>query len=233
MLNSHLGHLSDSLHDIEQLRHVLSHDVRDPIREALQCLQMNSDAVQPVALALEKALARIEACNEYVNLAQANFRDSVDVEVILQDILTEQLDRIKEVQADIKVVYPLPCIKGNAAQVRRLFWELIDNGLTYCGNGLPKLVIRAEKEGSVARFFVRDEGAGFDPVYSSLLLSLFRQLDPESDVCCDKLGVGLSFAKRIVELHGGVMGIEAEEGDGCTVSFTLPLVEDERGNIGE
>jgi len=58
------------------------------------------------------------------------------------------------------------------------------------------------------------------------VFGLFYQVNKDSE----GTGAGLAIVKKIVEIHGGRIWIESEEGKGCTVYFTLPVVKEGKGN---
>ncbi|HEU0293880.1 MAG TPA: ATP-binding protein [Anaerolineales bacterium] len=68
-------------------------------------------------------------------------------------------------------------------------------------------------------FFVQDNGIGIAPEYHENIFGLFNQLDPKAE----GTGIGLTLAKRIIEVHGGKIWVESELGQGATFCFTLPI----------
>ena len=65
--------------------------------------------------------------------------------------------------------------------------------------------------------YVRDNGVGIAPEHYERVFGLFNKLNPGAE----GTGVGLAIVKRVIEVHGGRIWVESEEGKGATFCFTL------------
>ncbi len=76
-----------------------------------------------------------------------------------------------------------------------------------------------KKEGGKPEYFVRDDGAGFDPAYADKLFSPFKRLHGDGEF--PGLGIGLAIVHRIVSRHGGTIRDESAPERRATFFFTL------------
>lgn len=142
--------------------------------------------------------------------------------VDLSKLGEEVAERIQPAQAGSTVqfiVQPGMWAKGDGDLISLVIQNLFDNAFKY-GAGHVRFGYDA-KQGA---YYVRDEGAGFNPEYAARIFKPFVRLHGQ-DV--PGTGIGLPNAQRIVERHGGRMWAESDgEGKGATFYFTLKGVEE-------
>jgi PAS domain S-box-containing protein len=147
--------------------------------------------------------------------------EPVGVAALVQDALDAHLslaeEKAIELVADCTAADLLvPC---DGDRVQRVFGNLIGNALKFCGQG-DTIRIEAQTTDDAVHFAVADNGPGID---AALVPSLFEPYWSAPEHVRKGVGLGLHIAKRVVEAHGGTIGVESELGAGARFFFTLPL----------
>ena len=110
-------------------------------------------------------------------------------------------------------------VTGDPALLRVVMENLLGNAWKFTrATGEARIeVARTEHEGAPA-WYVRDNGAGFNPRYSSRLFTAFQRLHGSE---FEGTGIGLATVQRVIHRHGGDVWAEGKEGAGATFYFTL------------
>jgi signal transduction histidine kinase len=124
------------------------------------------------------------------------------------------------------VVSPLPQdlrVHADRGRVRQVLLNLLSNAIKFTPDGGRITVAAAPVNGGAeARIAVSDTGIGIAPEDQPKLFQEFSQLDASASRKYEGTGLGLALSRRLVELHGGAIGVESEMGKGSTFWFTLP-----------
>ncbi len=116
---------------------------------------------------------------------------------------------------------------GDRTRLRQVALNLVSNAVKFTSHG--EVSLQVEIKYGKAVVLVSDTGLGISPDEQVLIFDEFRRSEQASARGYGGLGLGLAISKRLVEMHGGEIGVRStgEEGAGSTFYFTLPLIEPE------
>jgi len=117
-------------------------------------------------------------------------------------------------------------VMADHTRLAQVFANLINNAAKYTPRG-GRIVVTLEREpGGAARFSVRDDGIGIPPPMLRKIFDIFTQVEQSLDKTQGGLGIGLSIAKQLVELHGGsIEASSAGVNQGSEFVVTLPAID--------
>src|SRR5256712_5757634 len=175
----------------------------------------------------------LELINELLDLSKiAAGRMELRLEALeMSALLREAADTVRaqlEARRHRLLIEPLPdhlMVTADRGPLRQVLPHLLSNAIKFSTDGgRVTLSARLEDSGAV-RVAVTDTGIGIAPADQRKLFQEFVQLDASESRRYEGTGLGLALSKRLVELHGGTIGVESELGTGSTFWFTLPRAE--------
>ena len=110
---------------------------------------------------------------------------------------------------------------GDERKIKQILLNLLSNAVKFTPEG-GRITITANKTENSAEISVSDTGIGIPPAEQPTIFEEFRQVGGDYAHKKEGTGLGLTLAKKFVELHGGKIWVESEVGKGSTFSFTLP-----------
>ncbi len=219
--------LDSLIKDFELFAHIASHDLRDPLRQALYNLDDlkknkgdNAELIEGAQDCINEVLSKIALLREYSHLINCKKEfEKVDLNEVLAAVLGDLREKINASNAEINYK-KLPVIIGNEGHLVMLFKELVDNSIKFKGDDVTKIDVSCEQHDGVYKFIIKDNGVGIEEFYRELIFGLFQRLNPE--IKDGSYGVGLAFARKIVENHGGKIWFDTGENeDGVRFHFIL------------
>jgi signal transduction histidine kinase len=219
--------------DLESFSYSVSHDLRGPLEivngmNYIITQQYGSQldpGVKDCLGRIQDASKRMEQLIEdMLNLARVTksemHRERVDLSAMVLQIASELKQREPERVVEF-VITNSAIVHGDAHLLRVAMDNLIGNAWKYSSNKSPSRIefgVKAVDREAV--YYVKDNGAGFDPRSAQRLFQPFQRLHPISEF--PGTGVGLATVQRIMQKHGGQIWAEGAINAGATFSFTLP-----------
>lgn len=145
------------------------------------------------------------------------------VDAIVGDIKNDMELRARTLNRELIFQIPpgLPTVAADRSSISEVLSNLIDNAIKYSHDG-GRIVVGAAVDGDFVAISVRDWGIGVPAVVAEHLFSKFYR-SHRSRGTVGGSGLGLYISRAIVESHGGHIGVESQEGEGSTFTFTLPI----------
>ncbi|WP_374456540.1 ATP-binding protein [Nocardioides sp.] len=206
----------------------VSHDLKNPLTsislslEALELEVTDDYQVDTVARArrgVDRMNDMIANLLEFASQGDAPGDDRVDLAVEAETALDDLAGRIDR---SLVRVNPLPVVRGDATQLRSVLMNLVDNAAKFTLVGeQPDVEVGSTRLEGVHRVEVRDRGRGIPDDKRERVFAPLARLDKT----VEGSGIGLATCRRIVEAHGGTMGVDEREGGGSVFWFTLPAVD--------
>ena len=238
-LAQRVGDLAAANAELEAFSYSVSHDLRAPLRQVAgfvgRMQKLNRGGIDPAAAdqylpLIQRSVTRmgrlIDDLLEFSRIGRAELHFQ---NVSLRSLLDQTLQAAEPDVAERAInwtIEPLPEVRGDAAMLRQVFANLIDNAVKFARTRDPAEIEIGFRQADNADgikehvVFVRDNGVGFDPQYAHKLFGVFQRLHSTADF--DGTGIGLATVRRIIERHGGRTWAEGAPDRGATISFSLP-----------
>lgn len=231
--------LEESNKALQDFVYIASHDLREPLRKisAFGALlrdslagKLDEDQEENFRFMIDGANRMQEMIDDLLTYSRLTTRakppQPVDLNQVVEDLKKLELAALlEETRGNILVPEPLPVVHADPSQVRQLLQNLVGNGLKFHKKGVPpRVTIRSfPGDKGMVRIEVEDNGIGIDEKYHDQLFVMFRRLHTRDEY--EGTGIGLAVCKKIVERHGGTIGVKSRPGEGSTFWFTLPLAK--------
>ncbi len=228
----HAAELARSNAELEQFAYVASHDLQEPLRMVVGYVQLiekrlaeklDTDTREFMGFAVDGALRMQNLIEDILGYSRVSSKGQplapVDSAAALKDALALLVSRIAETGAEVDA-QSLPMVMADRTQLVQLFQNLIGNAIKFCKEPAPRVRVEARRQDHQWRFSVSDNGIGIAPEYRGQLFVIFKRLHTRREY--PGTGIGLAICKRIIERHGGEIGVESAPGGGSVFWFTLP-----------
>ena len=234
-------------HDITELRRyendlavfagVVAHDLKAPLtamRGHCEAAEDALDASAPdraaasltrIQRAVDRMTSMIDTLLAYTTARDAPLRAAdVDLDALVADVVQDRIAHLPPDERPDVYVGPLPAVRADPAMLRHVLDNLIGNALKYVRPDVAARVdVTAVPDGTGwTRVDIADRGIGIPDEDKPAVFERFHRAHASAGYA--GTGLGLAICKRIVERHGGEIGVEDNPGGGTRFFFTLPPV---------
>ncbi|HEX5746665.1 MAG TPA: PAS domain-containing protein [Archangium sp.] len=233
-LQEHARELARSNEELQQFAYVASHDLQEPLRMVASYTQLlarryqgklDSDADEFISYAVDGVNRMQRLIQDLLAWSRVGTRGHEFKPLDSGQALNKALANLKTLMEETGATLiqgKLPQVMADETQLTQLFQNLVGNALKFHGETPPRVLVEAELQGTEWRFTVEDNGIGIEPQYYERIFVIFQRLHGKEEY--PGTGIGLAICKKIVERHGGRIGLDSQPGQGTTFWFTLPVV---------
>ncbi len=209
----------------------LVHDLRTPLTIILLEAQVLAQRLGPGASeAAVRGLSRIEQNARYLERLMADLLDLASLDaghfelrlelIDLTRLVADTIDRSVSTNDRARVTVELRdllYVEGDPVRLERVVANLVGNALKFSVGG--SVMVRLEGDGVRARVAVIDDGPGLSPVETPTVFERHKRAGTDPSI--HGHGLGLHICRRIVEAHGGSIGVVSTPGQGSRFYFEL------------
>lgn len=220
--------------ELEAFSYSVSHDLRAPLRsihgfaellDEAAGANLDADArkyIQRIKAGASRMALLIEQLLQLSRVSRAELNvGPVDLSALAREVVADLMESQPARKVEVSLAEGLVA-HADAGLARIVLSNLIGNAWKFTSKiGDPRIELDAERgpSGAPAMFYVRDNGAGFDPEHAHKLFAPFQRLHTEREF--PGTGIGLALVQRIVLRHGGEVRAEGKVGGGATIRFSF------------
>jgi signal transduction histidine kinase len=222
----------------DQFLQNVNHELRTPLTSIVGWTDLfEDDPIDPETLARglrqirQSSRLLLALIDDLLDLARLD-RGTLALDwkaVALEDIVARTIETVRlmaEARGIRMLQAPLPeempAVRADPLRLQQILWNLMVNAIKFTPRH-GRIILRVEREPERYLVSVEDDGVGIPPLELPHVFERFRQVDGSATRSHPGMGIGLSLARDLVELHGGTIWAESEVGQGSRFIFSLPI----------
>jgi signal transduction histidine kinase len=219
--------------ELKDFASIVSHDLKAPLRGikslATWILDDCSDKLgeqgnEQMNLLLGRVERMYRLIDGVIQYSRAGRTEEKIVPVNLDAFIPEAIDMLVPPEnISITIENTMPVIECAETHVMQLFQNLLSNAIKYMDKPQGRIKVGCVEDDGFWKFSITDNGPGIEEKHFEKIFKMFQALSVSEEF--EGTGVGLTIAKKIVELYGGNIWVESKIGKGSTFFFTLPKQE--------
>ena len=218
--------------ELEAFSYSVSHDLRAPLRAIHgfarilledHGTQLDGEAKRVLGVIDENTRRMGQLIDDLLSFSRLGRKEVETARVDMTELVRTVADEVRRSAGDRPLeikIGALPPALGDRDMLRQAVTNLLDNAAKFTRRRTPGQVeVGHRADGAETVYYVKDNGAGFDPRYAGKLFGVFQRLHRAEEF--EGTGVGLAIVQRIVLRHGGRVWAEGQLDAGATFFFTL------------
>ncbi len=216
--------------DLKEFASIVSHDLKAPLR-GIKTLanwilsdcgdKLGDQANEQMNLLLERVERMYNLIEGALQYSRAGRVEEKQVQVNLNNFVPEIIDMVVPPEnITVTIENELPAIECEEVHIMQVFQNLLSNAIKYMDKPQGWIKVGCVEQDGFWKFSVADNGPGIEEKHFEKIFKIFQAL-PTSPFF-EGTGVGLTVAKKIVELYDGKIWVKSKVGKGSTFFFTLP-----------
>ena len=222
-----LRELENSNQGLQEYAHIVSHDLKSPLRSISALATWLNEDYQEVLDEnginnLQMMQEKIEGMDKLIDgiLRYSSINsDTLENECVDLNAVVQEIREIIFIPDNVNVVImnPLPTLTADRTKMHQLLQNLIGNAVMHIKRKEGVVTISSNETNTHWQFSVMDNGIGIPKEYHEKIFKIFQSIGNEER----STGIGLSIVKKIIDLYEGKIWLESEEDVGTTFHFTI------------
>ncbi len=218
---------------LEEFAHIVSHDLKAPLRHSNYSLQFLKEAlvkqdIEQVNIEVNELFTHMKTLKNLIDdvirfsrvSAEKTHISPVSLEGVIESAIELNADVINEKGVVINCA-AMPTVQGDKAMLVHLFQNLLSNACKYNTHDTPTIDISYKNIRNMCVIRVKDNGIGMLPEAAERIFKPFHRLVTKQEY--EGSGIGLAICKILVEQHKGSISVESSLGNGSVFTVNLPL----------
>ena len=214
----------------------MSHEVRTPLNSIIGFSELLADPffedqknefIQSIIISGNNLLTVISDIMDFSKMESGEIairRSQINALKFILIIKEQFAIQIEGKKLEFKLTHPDneedTVIFADTERLRQIFNNLLSNAIKFTENG--SIEIGYQPKGKMVEFYVKDTGIGIPAEFHNTIFERFRQVEAENTRKYGGNGLGLAISKNLVELMGGKIWLESEDGKGSVFYFSIP-----------